>query len=275
MKKILVISSMLLAVLFFTAGTNQSSGMVGYTGSPGEGTCASCHTGGLNSGGGNIVISASPAFTNNMYVPNTTYNITVTVSETGKSLFGFDFEALNGSNTTAGNITVTDAIKTQTSIISNRNSILHKKNAGATSNSATFTFDWTAPASGAVNFYAAGIAANGNKNDGSGDNVYKTTLQLSDGSTSVGELDNSHVSVFPNPVSDNLHLQMNVPSTELVNIEIQNIEGKAVKVLGAQVISEGEYFNSFYVGDISSGVYVLKATSNNGVVNLTQKIVIK
>ncbi len=275
MKKITVLASVIVLVVLFSSGTEMSTGIVGYTGSPGENTCAACHSGGLNSNGGSINITASPTFVNNTYTPNSTYHITVTINGTGKSIFGFDFEALNNSNTTVGTIAVTDANKTQTSVTSNRNNIVHKKDGGASTNSASFTFDWTAPASGAVNFYASGVAGNGNQSDGGGDDVYTSSMQLSSDGTAIHTVSNICTKVFPNPVTDYFTLQMNLLSKENVTVALYSTEGKLVKKMFSDMIFTGAYSQTFSTEGISTGSYILKVSSESGAVNNIQKLVVQ
>ena len=128
--KNLLLSSMIAipAIAFLTSGTMDSNGKLSNAGAPGESTCSQsgCHgagngngtTGGLadNAGPGSITLTSSPSITANQYVPNTTYHITIKVSETGKNLFGFSFEALDNSgntnpavNNAVGTVTITDA----------------------------------------------------------------------------------------------------------------------------------------------------------------------
>ncbi|MFZ4797294.1 MAG: choice-of-anchor V domain-containing protein [Bacteroidia bacterium] len=159
------------------------SGISGKTGAPSEITCASgsgCHTQyTLNSGTGSVAITHN--IPSGGYIPSTTYSITVTVSQTGMTVFGFDLEALNSSNISAGTLAVTSAATMKLMTASNgRSNITHKMDGGFVSNSKAFTFNWTAPSSniGVVTFYTAAIAGNHNGNE-NGDYVYSTSLAIS------------------------------------------------------------------------------------------------
>jgi hypothetical protein len=169
----------LIAVAMIVMG--HAAGITGQTASPSETTCtkSGCHTSfALNSGTGSIVISHNIPATG--YVPGQTYSISVTVSKTGVPLFGFDFEALKSSNTTAGTLIVTSSTTTQVATSTNgRQNITHKTNGGFTSGTHTFSFNWRAPVAGTgtVTFYGAGLAANKNNSD-TGDYAYTTSLVI-------------------------------------------------------------------------------------------------
>src|SRR5437868_274035 len=101
----------LLLVLITLIGTSafilkNSTGIAGYTGSPGEATCANCHAGG-NSAASGITITSVPAFTQNVnsefeFLPDSTYKIIITAKASGFSRFGFACEILDDQNLDAG-----------------------------------------------------------------------------------------------------------------------------------------------------------------------------
>ncbi|MBX7227652.1 MAG: hypothetical protein K1X55_16580, partial [Chitinophagales bacterium] len=164
----------LLTTVFVVAHNNGESGS---TGAPSENTCAKsgCHNSyPANSGTGSILISSDiPA---SGYVPGTTYNISVTVAQTGVSLFGFDLVALNPGGNSTGTLVITNAASTQLITDANgRINITHTNGGGASNNSKVFNFNWTAPSPGVgtVTFYSAGNATN-NNNNAMGDYIYNT-----------------------------------------------------------------------------------------------------
>ena len=113
------------------------------------------------------------------YIPGQTYQIQVqhATTDTTRMRWGFELTTLDGTNAAAGTFTDTTAF-TQQDFGDGRWYIEHNT-AGTfagTSNGATWTFDWNAPATniGPVTFYAAGNQANNNNNP-SGDQVYLTT----------------------------------------------------------------------------------------------------
>ncbi len=168
-------------LIFFTSSQMSDNGKAGRTNAPGETTCVNgCHNSyALNAGSGSISIQ-SPGTPSWVYTPGVTYNMSVTVSQTGVSLFGVGIEALTSTNANAGTLNITDAastvIKSTTISGVSRRNIVHKLNGGASSNSKVFNFSWTAPAAGTgnVTFYFSGVAANGNTGE-SGDYVYNSS----------------------------------------------------------------------------------------------------
>ncbi len=172
-------------ILFLTSEKMSDDGRAGYTGSPGENDCTSCHGSfPVNTGGGSITLQ-NTGMPLNEYVAGQTYNLSVTVARSTNNLFGFAFEALNSLNDNAGTLNITDAAATQikTRVVNTitRRNVVHQLNAGAMSGSKTFNFSWTAPAAGTgtVGFYFAGVAADGNGNDNN-DYVYKSTLTINE-----------------------------------------------------------------------------------------------
>lgn len=177
----LSIASIVVALIIMGAGMNEESsdGRSGHNGSPGEQTCAksNCHnTFTLNSGEGEVVISAADLVNWN-YQPGQTYQISLTVSQTGIPLFGFGFEALDEQGNNAGTLTPGTDNHALFAMVSgvNRKTITHLESSGLAANSKTWNFTWTAPMDPImVTFYAVGNAAN-NNGGRTGDYVYSTS----------------------------------------------------------------------------------------------------
>lgn len=147
----------------------------GHTGAPGdpaEQTCTVCHFD--NGGPGVLTIVAPPN-----YIPGQTYQIQVQHATTDmtRMRWGFQMTSLDGSNTAAGTFTDTSGF-TQTDFGNLRFYVEHTETGTfpGTTGGASWTFDWTAPATdvGPVTFYAAGNEAN-NDNTFDGDQIYTTT----------------------------------------------------------------------------------------------------
>jgi hypothetical protein len=168
MKKVYYLfASLATCALLFSYAPASDNGKTGYSGAPGEGTCTSCHGG---AGGGSTTLTSDIPL--NGFVPGATYNMVLTVSQAGRPLFGLGLESLSTANTQAG--TLTAGAGTQIQVKSARQNLIHTLNGGASPNSKAFAFKWTAPATAAgnVTFYYAGLAANGNGTDDTGDNTY-------------------------------------------------------------------------------------------------------
>jgi hypothetical protein len=186
-KPLLVLFAALMVAFGLTSMTSNnaeySAGKAGSNGSPGEGTCASgsCHNSfALNSGPGNVSISIAGLLNGNLYTPGQTYQVSITVQQQGFGLFGFGVEALQASGANVGSWTAAadSHILNATVTGNSRATVAHIDNSGFSSNARTWTFSWTAPATGIpVTMYAAGNAANANGGDG-GDYIYTTSLML-------------------------------------------------------------------------------------------------
>lgn len=160
-----------LAFLAFVFSSNSggraSSGGAGNTGAPGEtGTCASCHSGG--SFGSSLSVQVFNAGTTTPvtnYMPGTTYDLKVTVTNSSGSPAGYGFQMValkNSTNTSTGTWT-TPGSNTKIATAGTRSYVEHGVG-GTYSTSNIFTTKWVAPASGTgnVTFYSAGNVVNGN-----------------------------------------------------------------------------------------------------------------
>lgn len=265
----------------------DSNGKLGNTGAPGEFTCSQsgCHgagngpnasgnptTGGLpdNGGPGSVTITSVPAFTGgNQYVPNTTYSITITVSQTGINLFGFSFEAVDNSGSTnlsvnnaVGTITITDPTHTRENqpYGTGRNCATHQTNGGAFPNSASFNFNWTAPASGIANIYYDGNATNSDGYADAQDNVYAHSLQLSPATTGIASVNNhnSSVEIFPNPSTDMFTVHFNMNEANDVDMQLYSVDGKSLKTLVSKKVAAGMFTQSFSTEGLTTGFYFVR-----------------
>jgi hypothetical protein len=261
------------------AGTSTS------TGAPGEPhTCsqATCHgagngnstTGGLadNAGPGSITITSNPAFSGgNKYVPNTTYHMSITVSETGKAIFGFNAEILDLSAPTYTNTQVDNTIGTLTITDPTHTQIKHGWGTGRST--VCHTLNWKAPASGTANIYTSAVTGNNDNLASAQDNVYtKYLLVLTPATTGIAEhTEDFSFDLYPNPVQDKLTVAFTLPTKQQVIVQLVSLDGRIVKTLENTVIS-GTYLQTFTTEDVAQGIYLLKVNSNN--FNQTKKILI-
>jgi uncharacterized repeat protein (TIGR01451 family) len=194
--RLIILPSLLAAFVGFLLSSNTnppaqafSSGPPpGYTGAPREEpeACAECHVPVGDPPVGQTSISVPPT-----YVPGQTYTITVANSspDSTRVRWGFELTALDPSDDKAGNLQSTDGL---TQVINNagpgggRQYIEHSQFGTfiGQMNGASWTFNWTAPATdvGTVIFYAAGNHAN-NDGNSSGDFIYKTFVASSPASS--------------------------------------------------------------------------------------------
>src|SRR4030095_2762500 len=97
-----VLISLFLMFQFSEVQTNQVQPQAQKTGAPSESTCGevACHNTNPNTFSGNVSISFSDA--DNTYIPGQTYQVTVAVTETGITKFGFECTSLDANNDSAG-----------------------------------------------------------------------------------------------------------------------------------------------------------------------------
>jgi hypothetical protein len=266
-----------------TSGVLDSNGKSGKTNSPGETTCndAGCHSGNpLNDGVGSIQIT-SPNLLNWQYEPGKVYTINVTVSRTGSSLFGFDFEALTSTGANAGIITATDLTKTQlansTVLGNSRRNIFHKLNGGSGSNGThSFTFNWTAPVTniGNVTFYAAGNATNNNGNR-LGDFIYTTSQMVTSASVGIFEnvISTNQLNIYPNPIIETAKISYQLNNNAKVSASLVALNGAVVSVFFNEFQTPGEQTKELEIGtSIIPGVYLF-VLDVGGVRNVKQLVV--
>ncbi len=280
MKKHVIAICSLGTVLIVTSAfvVKYSTGIAGKTGSPGESTCASCHYSGT--GVTSTSITGNPAFTGNQYVPGQTYTVSVIVSSTALSNFGFDCEILNGTTSSAANSGNISAISGSSRILNSgsRTNATHIYTAAGTGSpsSTTFNFQWVAPLSGNAVIYAAGLAVNNDGSAGPGDLVKTATLSLTPNTnTNINEaIGFTAVNIYPNPSKDNLSIDYYLLKDGEVNISLYDLQGKELWQLVSGAQATGPHSSKYvYPAHLESGVYFLKLSLNHQ--EITQRLIIK
>lgn len=281
-KSSITISIIGLSIIAITSGFDilDNDGKAGRTGSPGEGTCTGCHTGSLlNDGTGSVTIT-SPDLVGWEYNCGQTYTINVTVSRTGNNLFGFDCEALTTANQNGGTLVVTNS---QTHILNAtvssvvRKNMVHSLNGGASADSHTFTFNWTAPMTnvGDIKFYVTGNAANGN-NLNSGDHIYSTNQNVTPAAgTGISSNDNENIdfSIFPNPVAEQMTISFTGNRDEAVLLQLFSMEGKQIAEMYRGETDGSTQTISFDTpADLPAGIYFVRFV--NGATIASRKVVV-
>ncbi len=167
----------------FTAGlvcvsmyamTNAGGPPAENTGAPGDNTCgqSGCHSFSPITSGpnwNNITLTSNvPA---SGYVPGNSYSLTITHTQPGHSVFGFQttIQDVNGVN--AGTLTNGTGSSAQT--VNGKIYVNHASGGTSGSGTRSWTFGWTAPSSGmgALTMYVAVNAANGDATS-SGDTIF-------------------------------------------------------------------------------------------------------
>lgn len=232
---------------------------------PGPVQNSSSNTLTLNIGTGN---PATPLNSSFVYTPGTAYNIGFGInSSTGR--YGFEMSALTASNTQAGSFTVTNSNNTSLTTVSGFQYIGHK---GANSNK-NWVYKWTAPAAGGpVTLYYAYNTADGD-NEVTNDVIYSGSVTINSTGVGIADINEklSGLTVFPNPISNQFGMSFNLKETAQVSAQLYSLDGKEMKELMNEKVSQGDFNRPFDVNALSSGIYLLKL--NVGEASVTKKIV--
>ncbi len=246
--------------------SKSSNGITGQNGSPGEGTCSGCHSGGATTT--TVSINAVPAFTNNEYVQGQTYTITVSVTGTGYTKFGFTSEILfTPSNTNAGVMSNPGAgVVIANGPSGRKNAIQTSPQTGA--GTYDFTYQWTAPTNGFnVRIYAVGNCVNGNGNT-SGDFARTASLFLTTPTITATEQQNLSAlkgfNVYPNPAQNNINVNYGLTDSKHVSIKLCSITGEVVAELFSETQESGIYSKKLDIpAEVASGMYFLKVNTDS------------
>lgn len=275
-KRIALVVLALCCVGMFSFTFLSKNGKAGYAGSPGESSCNYCHnTYGLNSGPGSVSFSSN--IPGDMYTPDSIYQITITVRQSGVGLFGFAMEALKSGNTNAGTFTVINTTRMQILTAANgRKSMTHKLNGGLFADSAVFTFNWKAPSTnvGTINFYFTGVCAN-QSNSNSGDYVYKGTHAISSTSTvGIEALQEpfADLVVKPFPLGQLVNVNFNLDEPADVNLHLLTMDGKIVYSADYDDQAPGAKSYTILTSELNAGIYILQAEING--VGVTRKFLL-
>jgi hypothetical protein len=261
MKKFYSLISILaipVSLLLFSYHTGSPGGK---TGSPLDGAnCTECH--GTEPEEEDGWITSNIPFEG--YTMGETYLITVTGTQEGVGLMGFELTA-ETSIGKSGEFTLIDTIRTQ--FTNSEKAVTHTdQGIEPDGDSNTWTVEWTAPSEGTptVTFYAAVNCANGNGSNDEGDVIHLTNLEVQEISTGIGtDLAEASVKVYPNPAS------------EYVTIEgAENATIQLISFLGQQVMETEASRTAarLNVSTLDPGIYFVRINGQGN--SLTKKIVV-
>jgi hypothetical protein len=263
----------------------SSNGIQGFTGSPAEGTCSNCHGGGF-SPDAVITITSTPSFSlnanlENEFMPDSIYQITIEVSASNFTKFGFASQILNSNSVNSGTL---QSPGTGVKFLNSgaKRTAVHTSPKTGASNSVMFSYQWKAPSNGDAIIYAIANAVNGN-NSTSGDfPVAPASMSLIAAPqpeppdttiTGLRKVDNgiTKVLVYPNPVKDICHISYNLTGNKKVIVELTDLKGTVVKELYDRPTEEGEHTLLKDFSDVPSGIYFIRLSA--GSQKITQKLI--
>jgi len=218
-------------------------------------------------------------------MPDSLYQISIAVSATGYSRFGFGCEILNLSNTNAGVMQAPGAgVKFLNAFNGRRNALHSTPKLGST---VLFTFQWKAPTNpDTVTFYVMGNAVNGNGNT-SGDRpsapvsfslspkpLPVDTTHKDTNTAAIREfpMPVSAVELYPNPSSELSQLNFQLKKSGNVTIELSDVRGRRVKEFLNENRPAGSCSQILDLRGVEKGVYFVGISSGQG--KVTRKLLL-
>jgi type IX secretion system substrate protein/Reeler domain-containing protein len=272
-----VFSLSLLALVFMSNenGRADSQGK-GNTGAPGDETvgatprtCVSCHNSSttIQMTLGIEVLDASGTSIDK-YTPGQTYRVRVTNEVASGNPMGYGFqvvclEAPEGENG-ANEATFSNPASNVKIAIASSNGRQYAEHNGM-SDTNVFEVDWTAPelGTGPVTFYSCGNAVNDN-NMNSGDGAACNVLELAeDTSSSTFEIQSGvKIFLYPNPVQDEMKVQLISDVSAEFNMEIFDMQGR-LKISKVIDLNAGENLYFYNVDNLNQGTYLVKFSNED------------
>jgi len=244
---LLTITAFFLFILLAGYGSGPANSAMNYfIGAPGGGgaTCATCHGSPGNFG---LITADIQVFNTGTTVPatnytaGTTYDIEVEILHPigSPGRFGFQLVALDSTSSQAGAFMNP---MSGVSIVNLTNGIEVVEHSSFIT-SPIFTVQWAAPSTGTVNFYAGGVAANGNEqNSGDGGSPSPAMYTMTPGSTPIPQITVSLNAFLEGPynvtsglMETQLNQQSLVPSAQPYNTLPWNYPGTPSGTPGAVV----------------------------------------
>jgi hypothetical protein len=86
-------------------------------------------------------------------------------------------------------------------------------------------------------------------------------------STSTKELELYYgLNVYPNPVSDQMYINFNLPESENLDMQIVSVTGRILRDVTNDVFKAGNYNLRFPIGSLANGMYFLRFKTDQGVI---------
>ncbi|MFK7971017.1 MAG: T9SS type A sorting domain-containing protein [Bacteroidia bacterium] len=256
----------------------SSGAPAGRAGSPisNGNTCATagCHASfPLNSGTGTLQVTTDiPA---DGFIAGNTYKVDIAMVEAGITRFAFE-SVPYGENTmgSAGNITISDAMRTKTVNGGANTFVTHTFNGISGNAASTWSYDWTPNADDdSVTFYASGMASNNNGST-AGDRIYNvsTGARRQFGVSITPEKNIASLKAFPSPASQNLFVSFESRVSEPTSIVLLDLQGREVYRY-EDYLKPGEFSNVINVNNFPTGIYTLRVRMGKEVAS--RKVVVE
>ena len=265
------VSTLILLESFGTASLGKIDGTEpGFTGSPGDSlkNCTKCHGGNAYSVAGWITSNIPSSG----YIPGNTYTITAKNTSLGHNRFGFlvSPQKLNGD--LLGTLVISDTVKTK--LVGNSKYVTYRAASVASQDFMSWTFNWIAPTvgTGDVVFYGA---FNSNQDGHKGGDVTQlSTLRVKENGTASVTNFNSNkvvVSVYPNPSSNFINVNVALAQKGNLVIKMVNLEGKIVYQI-AEENTVGIVNKQIETSQLANGVYFIQTQIGENIE--TNKVVV-
>lgn len=237
---------------------HSGGALVGKTGAPGEPNCTQCHSGFAIPNSSVTTINFSGV--NNIYVPGSTYTMSVDLPTAASPKNGFEIVALrNSDDTNVGSFTITDATNTQLKIGGGRTYVTHTSTGNGIT---TWSFDWEAPTNpeGDITFY---VAANQSDNGGStaNDEIHLKELVIQEDVSSavieqetIVDIDNSL-----KIINDNNYIKTNLSVNNASDIftSVIALNGNVIYSNNAILVKGNNNLEPIDFNQFSKGIYII------------------
>ncbi len=244
MKTLLTISSfaiVLMLMAFSGALKNPGGAPAGRTGSPGDGAnCTACH-GGSATAISDVISSDIPEAG---YAPGQTY--TINVSTTGEGNKGFQVSPQNQSGDLLGTLTAGSGNQ----LVGNNKYVTH--NGAVSSQTANWSFTWTAPEAGTGNvvFYGAFVIGYSN--------IRTSSMEVvEDESLGIADLVLQSFSVYPDRAGSRVNISYQLLLPETANFQLIDLSGRILLERDFGYQSAGNYAEMLYLDrNMQNNIYL-------------------
>ncbi len=283
---IFIFAALGISLLLSFSGGRAAGADEGNTGAPGDAmngatplTCQYCHSSGAYSPLLLKIELYDSIGTTKLttYLPSKVHTVRASLTATGAPV-GYGFQMIDLKKT--GNMPVvgflplaSQAANVQVATTSAQSTTPNRTYAEhrGISTSPIFNVKWRAPAkgTGAVVFYAAGTAVNGNQGQ-NGDGSTSTSQEFAEGTTSTKELSETlRFDVFNGGNTEGVSLLLTSDKARSVGVRVLDLAGKIV-VFDTWNIVSGDNMRAVHLGN-GHGAYLIQIIDNQTVI--TKKII--